>query len=173
MKKITIGLVLTLAWLHAFAQWKTIDIGPYGEIAIPVGLFARDFKVGFGGGITTDIRLIKKWAATASVGYMELKGQVTSGFSGRYIVPNLGTIPLRGGVKYRVTSQFYAKLEAGWAAYTSKSSGPFISYYDGGTPLLSPGIGLRIKGFDVQAKYEVWTRDFANQLTGIKMGWNF
>ncbi len=163
-----IALLLTALYSQAAAQWKSFDIGPYGEVAIPTGLVSGDFKHGLGGGVTADIRIVERWAATLSVGYMELKGQ----HLGAYKVPDLGTIPLRAGVKYRASPFFYLKMDAGWAAYTGKSSG--INDYDGGAPLFSPGIGFRIKGLDLQAKYEIWIDDdVANRFIGLKMGWNF
>lgn len=151
----------------AAAQWKGFSIGPYGELAFPTGDFQKTFKLGGGVGLNADIRLIKKWAATGSVGYMYFRGKETIDENGNsYKVRDLQAVPVRVGVKYRPIPLFYLKMEAGSANYTGKN-------YSGSAFILSPGVGLRLLGFDFQAKYEAWMKDGTKGFWGLKAGWNF
>ena len=89
----------------AAAQWKGFSIGPYGELAFPTGDFQKTFKLGGGVGLNADIRLIKKWAATGSVGYMYFRGKETIDENGNsYKVRDLQAVPQGaeecGGIEY-------------------------------------------------------------------------
>ncbi|MBO9619570.1 MAG: outer membrane beta-barrel protein [Niabella sp.] len=153
---------------RASAQLKGFSIGPYGEIAFPTGDFQKNFKLGGGLGAQADIRLIKSWAATGSIGYMYFRGKdVTDPTTGnQYKVPDLKAVPIRVGIKYRPIPLLYLKLESGTAALSGKN-------YSGSAFILSPGVGLKILGFDFQAKYEAWMKDGTKSFFGLKAGWNF
>ncbi|WP_018628664.1 outer membrane beta-barrel protein [Niabella aurantiaca] len=160
-------LFIAGAFLSAGAQWKGFSLGPYGEYAIPQGEFGENFNWGAGVGGTADIRLIKKLALTGSVGYMYFRGADRTDDAGNpYRVYDLKAVPIRVGLKYRLIPLLYVKLEAGSANYSG-------NHYDGSAFILSPGVGLRILGFDLQAKYEAWMKDGTKGFVGFKAGWNF
>ncbi|MDB5253095.1 MAG: hypothetical protein JWP27_2264 [Flaviaesturariibacter sp.] len=162
MKKFYLSL-LFLTLLLAFrpsaqAQLKGFSIGPYVEAALPVGDFGDFYKSGIGGGLGVDIKLpLTSLGVTASAGYMHFspKNDITGNFN---------AIPIRAGLKYRL-SLLYIKLEAGAASITDNGGTAFI---------VSPGLGIRVLGLDVQAKYENWSKDKANSgFAGLKVGYNF
>lgn len=152
--------------LHA--QWKGFSIGPYGELGFPAGDFQQKFRTGAGVGLTADIKLSQKLAATGSIGYMYFRGkEITDPNTGdKYKVLDLSATPIRAGLKYRAIPILYFKLEAGSAAYNGDN-------YDGSAFIFSPGVGLRVLGFDFQAKYEAWMKDGTKGFWGLKAGWNF
>ncbi|MGJ7033779.1 outer membrane beta-barrel protein [Niabella hirudinis] len=151
----------------ARAQWKGFSIGPYGEYAVPQGEFGNNFNWGAGVGGAADIRLIKKLALTGSVGYMYFRGAERTDEAGNpYRVYDLKAVPVRAGLKYRLIPLLYVKLEAGSAKYSG-------NHYDGSAFILSPGVGLRVLGFDLQARYEAWMKDGTKSFVGFKAGWNF
>ncbi|MCD2425525.1 outer membrane beta-barrel protein [Niabella pedocola] len=160
-------LLISGSTLQLSAQWKGFSIGPYGEYAVPQGDFGTNFNWGVGVGGTADIRLIKKLALTGSVGYMYFRGADRADDAGNpYRVYDLKAVPIRVGLKYRLIPLLYVKLEAGSANYSG-------NHYDGSAFILSPGVGLRILGFDLQAKYEAWMKDGTKGFIGFKAGWNF
>jgi hypothetical protein len=58
------------------------------------------------------------------------------------------------------------KVEGGTVQYTGKN-------YSGIGGLVAPGIGIRILGLDVEAKYEAWFKDGTRSFFGLKAGYNF
>ncbi|MCW3073119.1 MAG: hypothetical protein JWP69_188 [Flaviaesturariibacter sp.] len=161
MKKISILFLIAtffLGIMPAQAQLKGFSIGPYVEGALPVGDFGDAYKSGIGAGLGADVKIpFTKLGVTASVGYMHFEGK-----DGNPIKFN--AIPIRAGLKYRF-SLVYAKLEAGVANITDDGGSAFI---------ISPGLGVRILGLDIQAKYESWSKDkVSNGFVGLKASYNF
>jgi hypothetical protein len=152
---------LVLIQTSARAQLKGFSIGPYVEGALPVGNFEKTHQYGIGAGLSADVKIpLTKFGVTASAGYMHFEPK--EGIIGG----KFNAIPVRVGLKYRF-SLLYAKLEGGVASITDGGGSSF---------LFSPGLGVRILGLDIQAKYEKWAKndnykgvDFA----GLKVGYNF
>lgn len=137
---------------------------------MPVGIFANDFKTGVGGGVGMEYQLVNKLHTTASVGYLHFQGKITPN---RYIVPDLGAITVSLGLKYYI-NKLYFKLDAGRASYTSKSGNPYGGYYHKGALTISPGLGIRIKQLDVQARAEIWNNnDNTTGFAGLRAAWYF
>ncbi|MGN7785038.1 outer membrane beta-barrel protein [Niabella sp. 22666] len=152
------------------AQTKRFHIGPYADLAAPVGIFANDFKTGVGGGAGIEYQLTHKLHATASVSYLHFRGKTTPN---HYIVPDLGAIPVSLGLKYYI-NRLYFKLDAGRASYTAKSGNPYGGYYHKGAFTISPGLGVRIKQLDVQARAEIWKNSYnTTGFAGMRAGWYF
>lgn len=159
-------LVICFCTSVSKAQWKRFSIGPYVEAGFPAGDFADEFKTGFGAGASADVKLIMGLAATGSVGYMYFRGKrVDNEAGGTRKIPDLGAVPIKVGLKYRFIPLLYVKVEGGVANYTGK--------YDGSAAIFSPGIGLRVLGFDFQARYEAWFKDGTRGFWGLRAGWNF
>ena len=50
---------------------------------------------------------------------------------------------------------------------------PALSDPTGAAFLVAPGVGIRVLGLDVAAKYEAWFRDGTRGFFGLKAGYNF
>lgn len=161
--KILLSTALVLFSLAGHAQLKGFSLGPYAEMATPTAGFKDTHKNGYGAGIGADIRL-GKIGLTGSVGYIHFEGK--SVFTGETAkdYSSVKAVPLRVGLKYRFIPALYAKLESGVARFTGGDESAFI---------FSPGIGVRVLGLDIQAKYELWKADQTYSFLGLKAGFNF
>lgn len=145
------------------AQLKRFSLGPYVEAGFPVGDFRDTHNTGYGVGLNADIKLIAGLGVTGSVGYMRFGGLHNPATDDKY--PALSAIPVRVGLKYQLISILYVKLESGAANFTGDNSGSAV--------ILAPGVGIRVLGLDVQAKYEAWFKDGTTGFFGLKGGYNF
>jgi hypothetical protein len=135
------------------AQLKGFSIGPYAELASPAGRFANSYNNGLGVGLGADIGL-GRTKLTGSIGYLHFSGKNT----GTGKATAIDAFPILAGLKYRLVSPVYLTLQGGVAKQGSAGSSPLI---------VSPGIGLRVLGLDLQARYETWFND------GSKSFWDF
>ena len=145
------------------AQLKGFSLGPYAEMAWPTGDFKTTHKTGVGAGLGADIRL-GKLGITGSVGYMHFPGTSSSSPEGNFKNPALAAVPLRAGIKFRPIPLLYFKVEGGAANLTKDRGTAFI---------FAPGVGLRLLGLDLQAKYETWRKDENLSFWALKLGYNF
>jgi len=159
--------ILAIAFLFpgiaGFAQLKGFSLGPFVEAGWPTGDFKQTNKNGYGGGLGADIRL-GKIGITGSVGYMHFGGKTMEKADGLVSMPAINAVPIRAGLKYRLAPGLYAKLETGVAQFTQGNESAFI---------LSPGIGIRLLGLELQAKYEIWKKQETFSFWGLKAGFNF
>jgi hypothetical protein len=160
------ALMLSVA-VPASAQLKGFSIGPYVEAGWPLSDLKNTHKQGFGGGISADIKLPGKIGLTGSAGYMQFNGKTLVTPEGaENNIPDLKAFPVRAGLKYRPAPLIYFKVEGGAANFTGSGA-------SGSAFILSPGIGLRILGIDLQAKYEAWLKDgMNNAFWGLRAGLN-
>ncbi|WP_276504111.1 hypothetical protein [Terrimonas pollutisoli] len=145
------------------AQLKGFSLGPYAEMGWPTGDFQQSNKTGIGAGLGADIRL-GKIGVTGSVGYMHFGGKTMTKTEGPVDMPAIKAVPVRVGLKYRLAPALYAKLESGVAKFTGTDESAVI---------FAPGVGVRLLGLELQAKYEIWKRDQAYSFWGLKAGFNF
>jgi hypothetical protein len=163
MKKYLLSLYCVIAASASPAQLKGFSLGAYAEYANPTGKFEESNKNGIGAGINADIRL-GKLGLTGSAGFMRFGGKSITAGNGHTSFPTVNAFPIRAGLKYRLVPLLYLKLESGIVNYTN----------DGGSAvILSPGLGLRVLGLDVQAKYESWIKNGNRSFWGVKAGYNF
>ena len=156
-------LVCLFAGIKTSAQLKGFSVGPFVEAGWPTGNFEQSNKNGYGAGFGADIRL-GKIGLTGSVGYMHFGGKTIDKGEGMVKMPALNAMPVRAGVKYRLVPAIYAKFESGVAKFTNSSESALI---------ISPGIGVRILGLELQAKYEIWKKQELYSFWGLKAGLNF
>lgn len=168
MKKMRFSFLFTclLFFQIGKAQWKGFSLGVYVETGWPTGGdFERTHKYGLGTGLAADIKLPGKLGLTGSAGYMQFVGKTITTSEGSEKQAAIKAFPVRAGLKFRVASLLYLKLEGGAANFTKGNGSAFIA---------SPGIGVRVLGLDVQAKYEAWLKDGNNLgFWGLKAGINF
>jgi hypothetical protein len=148
---------------------KRFSIGPFVEAGIPIGDLSDTHNTGFGAGLGADVKLIGGLAVTGSVSYMRFGGkEIDIAGVGTTKIDALQAVPVRVGLRYKFPIPLlYVKVESGAANYIG--DGP-----DGSAVIFSPGIGIRILGFDFQAKYEGWYKSEQNvKFWGLKAGWNF
>lgn len=145
------------------AQVKGFGFGPYVEAAWPAGNFKQTTKTGIGAGLGADIRL-GKVGLTGSIGYMHIAGKSRITENEIIHVRSFNVLPIRAGFKYRLAPAIYVKLESGVAKFIGNNESAII---------FSPGIGLRILGLDLQAKYEIWATQEPYSFLGVKAGFNF
>ena len=162
MKKVFL-IPLLLSVIASAAQVKGFGFGPYVEAGWPTGNHEQLIKTGIGAGLGADIRL-GRVGLTGSIGYMHFAGKSINTENEIVCVGPLNVWPIRAGFKYRLAPALYAKLESGVAKFTGSNESAII---------FSPGIGLRILGLDLQAKYEIWTRQETYSFLGVKAGFNF
>lgn len=151
-------MILLLQGLSSAAQLKGFSIGPYLEFANPRGDFAATNRNGLGAGLSADIKLPGKLSATGSFGYLRF-----SRASGNGEASAVSAFPVRAGLKYRLPI-VYLKLESGAARY-SKDAGSAL--------ILSPGIGIRVLGLDVQGNFETWLGDEGRSFLALKLAYHF
>ena len=152
--------IVTLLHSSARAQIKPFSIGPYFEKAWMTGSAKTNFNDGWGLGLTADIKLPGRLGLTGSFGYMY--ADVAETQSGG--ISSVKAYPLRAGLKYRPLPFFYFKMEAGAAQVKGEDKKAFI---------VSPGVGIRVLAFDLQAKYEHWSAPRQLRFWGLRAAVNF
>lgn len=157
-------LLLLFAATLSQAQLKGFGFGPYAERVWTTGSSADLYKSGFGGGFSADIRLPAKLGITGSAGFLHIGGRAINTESGPVKNEAINAFPLRAGLKFRPLPLLYFKMEAGSAHFTGNRGSAF---------LLSPGIGVRILGIDIQGKYERWYNEPGTRFWAIRAGINF
>lgn len=162
MKRIFFPHVLILVFFlpagKASAQLKKFSIGPYIEAAWPKGDFLSTNINGIGVGLAGDIKLGPKLNIMGSAGYLRF-GRRTGESTSEVIT----AIPVRVGLKYKLPL-VYLKMESGTARMRQQETSALI---------LSPGVGIRILGLDVQGSYESWLADEGRSFASLKIAYHF
>ncbi|MBO9151712.1 outer membrane beta-barrel protein [Chitinophaga sp. GCM10012297] len=161
--KISLFIALLLVCSVATqAQLKRFSIGPYVEAGFPVGDLKDTHNTGWGAGLNADIKLVAGFGVTGSVGYMQFGGNTVNNVE----YDKIAAIPVRVGLKYKLVSILYVKVESGAANFVN-------SNITGSAFIVAPGVGIRVLGLDVAAKYEAWFREGTMSFFGLKAGYNF
>ena len=164
MKFCLVALAMMAASMTGVCQLKGFSLGPFVEAGWPTGSFQETNKNGYGAGFGADVRL-GKIGLTGSVGYVHFGGKTIFKEEGGLVdMPSIKAVPVRLGLKYRIVPALYVKMESGVAKFTGGDQSAVI---------LSPGIGVRLLGLDLQAKYEMWKNEQTYSFWGLKAGINF
>jgi hypothetical protein len=153
-------LLMMLIAASSSAQLKGFSVGPYFEAAWPKGDMAEVNKRGLGIGVAADVKLGGRLAATGSIGYIRF-GKTSMNANAPSNVIN--ATPIRAGFKYKLPI-VYLKLEGGVARFSNGNESPII---------VSPGVGFRLLGLDIQGSYETWFGDNGRSFTSLKIGYHF
>ncbi|RYY55397.1 MAG: hypothetical protein EOO09_10570 [Chitinophagaceae bacterium] len=166
MRLIPAGIVLLLVLpaVKANAQLKGFGFGPYAERVWTTGNSTDLYKNGFGGGFSADIKLPAKLGLTGSAGFLHLGGRTVNTENGPVRNKAINAFPLRAGLKFRPLPLLYFKMEGG-SVNSNGGGGPAF--------LLSPGIGVRVLGIDLQGKYERWYDEAGTRFWALRAGINF
>src|SRR5882757_4621100 len=98
MRTSLIAAIFTMICLQSKAQLKGFSIGPYAEMAWPIGKLDETNKNGIGAGLNADIRL-GKIGLTGSVGYIHFAGKTIVANEGSVDMPAINAVPIRAGIK--------------------------------------------------------------------------
>jgi hypothetical protein len=156
-------IIFNLGFKQAQAQLKGFSIGGYLEGGSPTAGFEDSYGNGIGAGLEADIKLPAKLGLTGSLGFMHFAGKRINSNTGTKKVQAINAMPIRVGLKYRFPL-LYAKLEGGLARLGNDPKQAYI---------LSPGLGIRVLGLDVQGKFEAWVKDDTWSFWGLKVGYHF
>lgn len=160
MKRTTIFFLMVLWAQFASAQIKGFSIGPYIEGAWPTGNFKKMNGSASGIGITADINLPGRWSATGSAGYLHFRKLDDHP---EYNSKAINALPLRAGLKYKLPIVYF-KTEAGSAKFLNGENASF---------LISPGLGVRLLGLDIQGNYETWIREKSTNFWSLRLAYHF
>lgn len=153
--------VLFFITAGTYGQSKKLTYGPYVEALINQGKLPAASKVGTGGGVGMNVKLLTGWSFTASAGYVCFKANTTEKNS---TATDYQVIPVRLGVEYKLpVPAVYVKVETGTATIIGH----------GTKAILTPGLGVHLKSLDVEAKYETWIQDNSNSAIGVKAAYSF
>lgn len=159
-----------------FGQSKLISFGPYVETLYNNGQISSKSYTGLGGGITAELKLLSGFSLTGSVGYARFGGkdytlEYTDGgdlFNFKEHNSAYQYIPVRIGFKYKLPIPLlYVKAEGGTATTIGHWS------EKGTKAIFAPGIGVRIGGLDIEAKYENWFNNGSYDFVGLKAAYLF
>ena len=172
MKKLF--LLSAIAGVFAFSSVKaqTRDVAMSGpklgigaEFAFPMGDFGDVMDFGYGASLSYLHPIASGLSVTANAGYISFKSKEV--FGQTY---NMGTIPVKAGLRYYPAQNFYIGGELGAAFSTEDNVGTSFAY--------SPGIGIEFpvadKGaVELGARYEAWSNDGTAGFLGLRLAYNF
>lgn len=159
------------------AQAQQVQIGVTPELNFPTGNSVNLSGIGFGASVKAEVSIAEKHAITASGGYNTFIGKKY--FGNR--TPNISGVPVKLGLKYYSTPDFYLEAQGGAAFRTGTVNKTSFVW--------SPGIGTYFKTanaankIDFSIRYEAWTNaSYAATNTlkttsfgfiGLRLGYNF
>lgn len=168
MKKVIyLTLVAACMSVTAFAQKSSGSNTPYLSIgidgALPIGDFADVYPFGVGGSAKFEFPVASELYVTASGGYTHFFPKSEFKDAG---AEGAGFVPLKAGLKYFFSPQFYGAAELGAALSTSEGGGTAFAY--------SPGIGALLgENFDIGLRYEGWSNNGSINQVALRLAYRF
>lgn len=170
-------MTVAVVILHITLKAQRVQIGLAPEINFPTGNASNISSIGFGGVLMAEAAVAQNYAVSASVGYSHFIGKKY--FGNR--VQNISAFPVKLGVKYYSSPDFYIEGQVGAAFQQGSSSKTSLIW--------SPGFGTYLKTNNVKQKialglrYEAWENTSYNSTTllkstsfgfiGLKLGYQF
>lgn len=169
MKKLIILVVVTTLYLNTNAQ-KGFKIGGGLTVAIPASNL-KDYSVGVGLDLLGQYGITSQFALTGDVGYTTL-------FAKDKNLKALNIIPIRAGIRFYPTSQFYlaAKVGVGIVKASGVSSQSNLAYAVGAGFMMDDklDIGLSYEGYSYKyPSYPFPARSPSFGYIGIRLGYFF
>lgn len=164
MKKLFFIAALFVASFAVQAQDQSnmgLKFGLGANLAIPVGDLADVSSIGAGIDLLGQYGISEQIAITVDAGYTSMFGKDS--------YPDLSLIPIRGGLRFYPTPQFFlgAKAGVGIAKYKGLDSETTTAYSFGAGYYLSPM-------FDVSASYDGFSKSGSSlNLINIRLGYTF
>lgn len=186
MKKLKLYMcgVALLASAVTFAQKKSEVQGTTLGIGVEAGLplskaFKQTQSVGIGGSAKVGIPIFEGGDVTISAGYISFSGKTESG----YKYPALNTIPLKAGLRYSISGDFYGEPQLGYTILSAKDPTTGKSESDGAFTYAA-GVGYMVnKKIDIGLRYEAFTQSedvgngvkvsLTSSLLGLRVAYNF
>lgn len=143
--KLLLVTVLVLAFYSSKAQKSSFSMGP--EINIPSGNSSNISTIGVGVYMKGEFPVAEKFSFTATASLNTFYGKKVL----QYTAPNLSYLPLRGGLKYYPSENFYVEGQAG-VSFSIKNDSKT-------TFIWAPGIGTFLNmgnshKLDIGLRYE-------------------
>jgi len=160
--KVYIFLFFIVMSSSSTAKSQQIIIGLAPEINLPTGNASSLSGVGFGGSLKAEIAIAEKYAITANGGYNIFLTKRKLGTK----LANMEAIPVKLGLKYYPSSEFYIEGQGGAAIHTGASSRTSFVW--------SPGIGTYFKAgssnnkLEFGLRYEAWTNTSYGAVSTLK-----
>ena len=164
IKSLTLMLFFAAIIVKVNAQQATIGFGP--EVSLPSGNSSNISAVGLGGFVKAEVDISEKIALTAQASLTSFLGKSFFGAK----TPTITYIPVKAGLKYYTSPEFYFEGQMGAATPVNGKTGTSFA--------LSPGLGAYInkKGaahkVDLGLRYESWTKSKFNFIT-VRVGYLF
>jgi hypothetical protein len=144
---------------EGFAQGVRLSLAP--ELNFPTGNASNVSGIGFGGGLKAEVAVAEKYAVTANGAYNLFIGKKY--FGNR--TPNIKAVPVKIGLKYYSTPDFYLEGQGGAALRQGDNSKTSFVWSGGiGTLFRTSGEGK----LDFGLRYEAWSGGFNSTVNTVK-----
>lgn len=152
-KQLLFALILGCLSTTTFAQKDGLKFSAGPEVGFAIGDFSNTHSLGIGASAQMEFSLQEKMNATVTAGFLTFSGKSIAGTNVKF--QGQAFIPVRGGIKYFLTTGIYAGAQAG-VAFLNNGGGTAFSY--------SPQIGYEFKtkndkAVDATFKYEGYSKN--------------
>lgn len=154
------------------AKAQTNDGGKFNigiETGIPLGNASDISSIALGASLKYELPIVQKTYFTISAGYSEfLYSGSYKDFLREYGVTksSSGFVPLKAGIKYYFSPNFFGEAQAGAAISTDQGGGTAFAY--------APGVGYSFNGgFEFGVRFEGWTHDGSLNQVGFRLAYRF
>jgi hypothetical protein len=164
MKKIILGALLIAGiGFSAKAQDGEFKFNAGLELGLPMGTFGDAFSFGFGASVQANYGLGESLWGTGSVGFMNFAGKTVNGFT----FGSSGLIPIKVGVRYMLSEQFFVHPELGVSLSTASGGGSSFTY--------AGGLGyMASENLSVAARFESLSQTGgSSSFIGFRVGYTF
>lgn len=167
MKKLFFIAAFAAASFAGKAQDESImglKFGLGANLGIPIGDLADISSIGAGIDLLGQYGISEQIAITADVGYTSMFGKKVNTID----FPDISIIPIRAGLRFFPSPQFFLGAKAGVGILKSKNSDSYSA------TAYSFGAGYYVNpSFDVSASYDGYSKNGSLNLINIRLGYTF